>query len=211
MARAWVWGVVILLAAAAGGWLFFAGAPGQARDSDDAARAREQVMDKDPVQVQQERLTLAVLGVDARLVEARPEAGGWTVGIEMSDVPPSESRMFQKVMSALKEVARTEVPIRHATVVLRSDDLKDVYGNTLKDVVIGRLQLGGTAFERINWHGFEPRNFRRLADEWWLHPEVSTLEQEQQEAAGSGPGGGSGGGGSGGSGGGGGGGGGGSS
>ncbi len=194
MFRVWVWLIIALAGVGVIAYMFFEGPPGQARGDTGPREARQQAPEDDPVLVQRERLRLAAIGTDAELVEAVPAAGGWTVGLEVTDTAPDESRMFEQAMRVLTELARTGVPIRHATVVFRTDELKDVYGNSLKDVVIGRLRLSGAEFHRINWHGFEPSNFPRLADEWWVHPQVTTTGQQQQ-TDGSGGQGGSGGGG----------------
>src|SRR5690606_9007711 len=84
-----------------------------------------------------------------------------------------------------RELARSGVPIRESSIELKTSDLKDVWGNTLKDVPILRVGLKRETFERINWQGFDANNLERVADEYWIHDEVKKSQQKQQGQDGS--------------------------
>src|SRR5690606_27159551 len=79
---------------------------------------------------------------------------------------------------------RTGAPVERVILVLRTDQLKDVYGNPLRDVVVARVGLSGDTFRRIHWDGFDPKNFARVADEFWPHPELQQprAQREQEQA-----------------------------
>ena len=63
--------------------------------------------------------------------------------------------------------------------LLRTDELKDVYGNTLEDLPILEIGLSRQTLERIDWNGFEPTDFERVADRFWVHDEIRRLAAEK--------------------------------
>jgi len=153
---------------------------GQAGPSSAPERAVERIKRQDdPVRRQQDALRRAVLGVQAELAWAESSEEGWSLGVEFARAQPKLDDLLKKSMLLFRELKHVDAPLRDVTVVFRTDQLKDVYGHRLPGVVIGRLRLAGETFRRIDWYGFNPRNFELLADEWWVHPEVLAAEQPQ--------------------------------
>jgi len=153
---------------------------GQAGPSSAPERAVERIKRQDdPLRRQQDALRRAVLGVQAELAWAESSEEGWSLGVEFARAQPKLDDLLKKSMLLFRELKHVDAPLRDVTVVFRTDQLKDVYGHRLPGVVIGRLRLAGETFRRINWYGFNPRNFELLADEWWVHPEVLAAEQPQ--------------------------------
>lgn len=181
MARKWVWTAVGLIACAAVIWAFWGELPGQAKQETDPIAAGDKASQRDnPVEQQREELHAAVIGVNAELVEVQPSDDGWTLGVEIAEVPPDVKVMFDKAMQLFRELDRTRIPLQQITILFRTDEFKDVWGNPLKGVAAARLGLAGDVFHQINWHGFEPKNFERLANDWWMHELVAPLNEGGQ-------------------------------
>lgn len=179
MARIWRWAAALAALAAVGGLLLLRNPPGQAQPGENQEQAAERVeRRKDPVDEEREKLQLAVIGVDGQLVAAERTEDEWSLGVEFRDLDPKLDVLLEKALRLFTELDRTKLALHEVTIIFRSDRLKDVYGRALHDVVVGRLRLSGEQFRRIDWHGFEPHNFANVADEWWLHPEVSASKSD---------------------------------
>lgn len=200
MARVWKWVAVLLVVFAVGGYVLLRDDLGQAKPESEPEKAVEKVRrDATPVEQQRGQLQRAVIGVNGEVARVEHTDGKWSLGVEFPGVPPKLGVMLEKAMRLMTEIHRTGLEIAQVELVFRSDELKDLYGHALKNVVVAEFTLPGEQFHRIDWHGFEARNFELLADEWWVHPEVLAAEASQQGGqGGGGSGGGSGGGGSGG-------------
>lgn len=187
MSRTWIWVSIVLLVGGGIGFFLLRSGTGQAQRETNPIEAGDKVTEgDDPLQRQLEQLRLAVIGSDAKLVDAGASTAGWMVGMEIDAQGLQLANFLDDAMGLFRELDRADVPIEQATLVFRSDKLKDVYGNQLQDVVVARLRLDGETFHRINWHGFKPPNFSRVADELWVHDQVEPLERGGQDAGGGG-------------------------
>lgn len=117
----------------------------------------------------------------SKLVEARRQAGGWVVRVVQESGSLDAQSAQQAAVRFFRELARTGVPVAAASVEVRTNDLKDVWGNPLKEVPVFRVELGGETFQRVNWRGFEPKNLERVADAYWEH---DLLKQQAQQGGG---------------------------
>ncbi|HEY8418016.1 MAG TPA: hypothetical protein VIK93_08285 [Limnochordales bacterium] len=186
MNRSWLWALAGLIVGALLGFFAFQGGLGKASSAERPPAAEVR---RPPAETPEERerraVAIAVRGVDGELVEAVHPGGGWRLGVEMRRRPPQLDELERDAMRAFREIHRTGAPVERVVVVLRTDHLKDVYGNPLKDVVVARVALSGDTFRRINWDGFDPKNFPRVADEFWLHDELQQqlVQREQQQTS----------------------------
>lgn len=178
--RPWGWFVLVLLVV--GGFFGFT-AMNQGRGGESTEPPIALPAPPTPLEEERTRLHIAVSGTDNRLVQAERGPEGWTLGVEAKAQDVDLVRLLDSAHTLFTELARTRAPIAQVIAVFRTDALKDVYGHQLKDVVIARIRLEKETFERINWHGFDPRNFPRVADELWLHDllmqQLASLQQQQ--------------------------------
>ncbi|MFO7311491.1 MAG: hypothetical protein C0P61_005455 [Bacillota bacterium] len=176
--RSWVWALIGLVIGGALGSFVFQGGSGRAAPEQQPL-AREIRM---PVETPEERelrgLKIAAHGAEGQLTDAVQTPDGWALGIEMPKRPVQVERLERDALRMFREIKRTGARVANVVLVARTDQLKDVYGHPLKDVVLARIGLTGETFARINWDGFDPKNFPRVADELWLHDEL--LKQMQQ-------------------------------
>lgn len=80
-----------------------------------------------------------------------------------------------------RDLDRANVDIARTSFEAKSNSLKDVWGNTLEDVPVMRVELSRETFQQINWKGFRPDDFPRVADDLWIHEIVGRMEQQQKE------------------------------
>lgn len=190
--RSWIWGLVILAVLVIGGAAF---ATGMLLGRGESRPPKIELVPPTPEEKELQQIKIVASG--GELVEATRGDDGWTVRVT-HDVRLLElERLHDSTVRFFRELDRSNVPIKAASFELRTSELKDVWGNTLKDVPILRVGLSRETFERINWRGFDPKNFERVADEYWIHDEVTKSDeskgmqgaQGQPDQAGSGQGG----------------------
>lgn len=179
------WGWLVVTALVLGGGIFGFTAMNQGRGQRDADPPIALPAPATPVEEERTRLHIAVSGTDNRLVQAERGPEGWLLRVEADSQDPDLAHLLESAHTLFTELDRIRVPIAQVIVVFRTDALKDVYGHQLKDVVIARIGLEKETFERINWNGFDPRNFPRVADELWLHDlliqQLSDLQQQTDQ------------------------------
>lgn len=186
------WGWWVLAALVVGGGLLGLAAVNQVRARDDADLPLALPPPPSPEEAERTRIHIAVSGTENRLVEAQRDPEGWMLRVEGNAPDTDLAKLLETAHTLFTELNRTRAPMARVTAVFRTDSLKDVYGRPLKDVVIARLTLEKETFDRIHWQGFDPRNFRRVADEFWLHDllmqQIPSLQEQEagQEEAGSG-------------------------
>lgn len=177
--RGWTWALIGLVIGGALGFFAFQGGSGRAAPQAPRPPAAEiRVPEESPEQRERRSLSIAIHGAEGKLVDAVRTLTGWSLGVEMPQRPAQLEQVERDVLRMFREIRRTGLPVANVVLVARTDQLKDVYGHPLKDVVLARVRLTGETFARINWDGFEPKNFWRVADEMWLHDEL--LKQLQQ-------------------------------
>ena len=154
-----------------------------------APRQTPEITVSPPSREERERRELQIAASDGKLVEATPVEGGWIVRFEREASELALQSLHEQAARFFRDLDRTGVPIEETSYTARSNVLKDVWGNTLKDVAVFRLELKGETFRRVNWDGFVPENFPRVADAYWVHEEVLRQEagrRQQQQQGGQG-------------------------
>lgn len=186
MNRGWLWALLGLCVGVAVGFFAFQGGPGRANPQNPSPATPVRVPEPTPEERERRELGVAVRGADGDLVQAVRAGTGWTLGVELPRRPVQLDQLERDAMRLFREIKRTGVSVDRVALLVRTDQLKDVYGNPLKDVAIARVGLSGATFQRINWDGFDPRNFPRVAEEFWLHPELQQelVRRDQAEEAG---------------------------
>jgi len=178
--RSWIWALAILAVVVVGGGAF---AMGMLLGRGESRPPQVQLVPMTPEEKELQKIKIVASG--GELVEASRDAEGWTVRVTYHVKPLDPQRLHESTLRFFRELARSGVPIKESSFELRTSDLKDVWGNTLKDVPILKVSLKRETFERINWQGFEPKNFERVADDYWIHDEVKRSEQKPQGQDGS--------------------------
>lgn len=193
MKYGWVIGLVAVVVVGATGYYFF----GQGDKSKAAPESVKKIEQRTPEEELRLEINIAVSGVGAELKQAVPTYGGWLVHAEFTESEVDLATTLEGALKLFGELGRIEMDLAEAVILFRTDDLRDVYGNQLKEVVIARIGLDGATFEQVNWQGFEILNFPRITADFWLHDELETqwadLEMKQRQESQGGTSGGSGG------------------
>lgn len=139
------------------------------------------------------RIQVEVAGRNLEVENLQYGSNGWALfvtgkaaGTDLEEILRQSAQLFQGL-------DRLDLDYSDIGLVLRTDDLKDVFGNTLKDLPILELGLSGETYNKIDWNAFEPTNFERVADRYWVHDEILRLAAEKaakEKAGGAGSGGG---------------------
>jgi len=180
MMRSWIWALAVLAVVVVGGGAF---AVGMLLGRGESRPPQVHLVPMTPEEKELQKIKIVASG--GELVEASRDPEGWTVRVTYDVKPLGPERLHDSTLRFFRELARSGVPIRESSIELKTSDLKDVWGNTLKDVPILRVGLKRETFERINWQGFDANNLERVADEYWIHDEVKKSQQKQQGQDGS--------------------------
>jgi len=172
----WSWVLLALAAVALGAGAF---AAGMMWAGEETSKVDVPKLSADERELQKVKVAASTV----QLVEASKGPGGWTVRVvqETGSLAPENAQTA--AVRFFRELARTGVAVAESSLELRTSTLKDVWGNTLKDVPIFRVELAGETFKRVNWMGFEPKNLERIADYYWEH---DLLRQARKSAQGEG-------------------------
>lgn len=183
--RSWIWalvvGAVVVIAGAAFATGMIFGGGGDKPPRVDIVK---------PTPEEQELQKIRIAASAGELVEATHGVDGWIVRVKQ-DVRQLDPRQLQEAtVRFFRELDRSGVPIAETSFELRTNVLKDVWGETLPDVSVFRVGLQRETFDRINWRGMIPENLERVSDEYWMHDIVKQMGQQGQSQGGSGGGGG---------------------
>ncbi|MBO8142806.1 MAG: hypothetical protein H0Z37_11660 [Firmicutes bacterium] len=182
MNRGWIWGLAGILLGTALGFLLMQGQLGRAGAGNGQPSSDTGPADVSSEERELEALRLAVTGTEGRLVETQLTPDGWILDIEAEASGLELERLEETACKMFKEVARTGAQVASASLLFFTDQLKDVYGHPIKGVPVARIRLNGSVFTRINWDGFDPRNFYRVADEYWLHDRLKSQFNRRRES-----------------------------
>ncbi len=175
MRKAWLWvalgAVVFVIAGAAFSVGRMAAMPQQS----------PKVEVKPPTKEERELQKLKIAASEGKLVEATPTPQGWVVRFEQEAEELSKKSLAEQAQKFFSDLARSEVEVARTSFEAKSSSLKDVWGNTLKDVPVARVELSQETFKRINWKGFSPDNFSRVADELWVHEIIERIEEQKKQ------------------------------
>lgn len=139
------------------------------------------VASQEPTQEEKERQRIVVAASEGKLVEATPTESGWIVRFEQEAAGLSQDGLLKQAHAFFHDLNRTGVQVARTSFEARSNALRDVWGNPLSDVPVLRIQLSKDTFSRINWQGFEPQHFSRVADDFWLHDVIRQKKTEQAQ------------------------------
>lgn len=134
-----------------------------------------------PSPEERERQKLRIAASEGKLVEATPGPEGWIVRYEEEAKELGLQPLLENAARFYRDLDRARVPIAETSYTARSNALKDVWGNPLRDVALLHMELSGATFRRINWRGFDPKNFERVAEAFWVHEEILRMEREKKE------------------------------
>ncbi len=137
-------------------------------------------------QEEQELLKIKIAAAELEIEEVRKTADGWVVRVAKDTAELDLAKMSQEAATFFHDLARADVEIAATSYVVRTSDLKDVWGNRLTDVSLLRIGLDRPTFARINWGGFDPKNFPRVTDDFWMHDLVAEKARAQQNEGGEG-------------------------
>ncbi len=188
MNRGWVWAIIGVVIGGAIGAFAFRQDPVRARRAEQPPAVTAPQAAETPEERELRHLSIAIRGAGGEIASAVLAESGWELGVELPRRTVRLEAVERDALRLFREIKRTGAPVAGIVLVTRTDELKDVYGHPLKNVAIARIRLSGATFERINWDGFEPKNFARVADELWLHDELQAQAAERmaQEAKGQG-------------------------
>lgn len=193
----WVWGTLLVLVVVIGTSMFFVGRMAAGNNKSSGQKKGPVIEAKKPTPEQKEMQEIQIAASEAEIKEARKERDGWIVRVEQNAGETKLPKLLQQANAFFSGLSRAKLDVAVTSFVAKTSSLKDVWGNTLKDVPLLRVELKKETFDKINWKGFEPTNLPRVADLFWLHDEVKKeMQKTAQNGAnqqGSGGGGGSGG------------------
>lgn len=176
----WLVVLGICIAAAAGG-IWYLQAQGQSDPKVNPLPAPA------PEERQAAAIRVQVEGHDLTVQELHAAEGGWTLFAAGKAVGTELESLHKQVADVFKALDRVpDVRFADIGILLRTDELKDVYGHTLEDLPILEIGLSRTTFERIDWDGFDPQNFPRVADRYWVHAAIERMARENEAQQGMG-------------------------
>jgi len=177
-----VWTVAgVLVLAIVGGSMF---ALGRMSGSDGGEQKRPAVQTPRPSEEERELQKIKIAASETTLEEARRTPDGWVVHVASESKELDLKKLSEGAAKFFKELARSGVEIAATSYVVRTNDLKDVWGNRLRDVPLLRVELDKQTFARVNWDGFDPQNFPRITGDFWIHDLVAQKAREQEQQGG---------------------------
>lgn len=165
----WVWVLVAVILVGSAAGYYFLGPNSRGQAAPESLKQGEARTSEEKLRLQ---IEMAVSGLGAELKQALPTYDGWLVGAEFIGHQVDLETTLENARKVFGELSRIDTSLAEMVAVFRTDELRDVYGNPLKDVVIARIGLDGTTSEKVNWQGFESLNFARIAGDFWLHDEL---------------------------------------
>lgn len=187
-------GIVAALAVAGIVWFFVA------RNDPDSKVAP--LPERTKEQEEADRIRVEVQGRDMDVETLNRSDSGWALFVTGESEGIELDLVLKQISELFIGLDRLDLSFTDVGILLRTSDLKDAYGNTLEELPIVEIGLSKETLEKIDWDGFAPQNFERVADRYWVHEEIQRMadekkaQEESQGQGGSGSGGGSGGGGS---------------
>lgn len=133
-----------------------------------------------PAEAARQQLSIGLEGMNATQVVLEQTEAGWLIQAETKAEKAEKDKVLKQAADIFSSVARTQVQISSIDLLVRTNELKDAYGNTLKELPILEITLSGATFAKVDWDGFDPMNFSRIADYYWIHPEVEKTSQPSE-------------------------------
>jgi hypothetical protein len=94
----------------------------------------------------------------------------WSVQIKAAIDDGLLATALKTARSLLHALDRAKAPIHTVELSIYASAVRDVYGQILQDLKIARIAFTSATWEKVDWVGFDPRNFSLVADEYELHP-----------------------------------------
>jgi hypothetical protein len=95
---------------------------------------------------------------------------GWLVRINATIDDGLLITALQTARGLLHALARAKAPIQEVELALRTNAVRDVYGQVLSDLELARIVFTKATWDKVDWVGFDARNFALVADVYKLHP-----------------------------------------
>lgn len=182
--RSWVWALVIGAAVVIGGAALVTGVlTGRGEER------RPRVDMSSPTEEERELQKIKVAASVGELVEATRVLDGWVVRVMHRSQILERRKLEETTVRFFRELERAGVAIAESSFEVRTDELKDVWGNRLPNTPIFRVAFGRESFQRVNWKGIAPENLERVSDDYWVHDVILQKEQQSQSGQGGGSGG----------------------
>lgn len=179
MGSRWIGVTAVVVIALVGGlWLMQRGDKGEQK----VAPLPEQTK----LQQEESHIRVEVVGRDLEVKSLQHTPDGWALFVSGNGDGTDLDELLKQSAQLFQSLSRLDADFSDIGLLLRTDDLKDVYGNTLKELPIVEIGLSRQTFEKIDWNGFEPADFERVADRYWVHDEIKrlTAEKKAQEKSG---------------------------
>lgn len=165
----WAVGLVLLIGFAGVG--FWIGTLTGERASPEGDEFRPPPLPSPEEQIRRE-LTTAITGHDGEPLSVERTPEGWVIAVERKTDHLSVREILEGAAEMFHQLSRVGEPIARAEILYRTDALRDVYGNQLKDVAIAHIEMTKPNLERMDWRGFRPAHFPEVAERFWLHEEL---------------------------------------
>lgn len=169
----WLWTVIVAAVLVLGGgsfavgWLM--GQDGEERSESPTVHFHE----LNPIE--RERQEIAIAAGEGEIVEATLTPDGWIVRVEEEAIQIQPDELLVAARRFFQNLERAEISIIQSSYEARTNQLKDVWGNRLERVPLVRIALSGETHSKVNWRGFDPKNFPRIADDFWVHDIVGAM------------------------------------
>src|SRR5690606_31026776 len=110
---------------------------------------------------------IVIAASEGKLREAVRKEDGWVIGYELEVDTLELESLLQGAHRFFRDLNRFNIGVRTVEFVAITNTLRDVWGNALEDVPVLRVELEKETFEKIQWQGFDAKNFPRVADLFW--------------------------------------------
>lgn len=133
-----------------------------------------------PLEAEGNALRIAVEGHGAKVTDLQHTDTGWIIRLETETRSSDLEQILADVADIHRSIGQTKAKVADVQTLVRTSELKDVYGRTLEKLPIVRIELPGDTFAAVDWKGFEPLNFNRIAALYWVHDEIEKIWAEKE-------------------------------
>jgi hypothetical protein len=130
-----------------------------------------------------QEIALLISGYNGELTEVFKENDLWHVYLKFTAQPVNKAMdLIKKAGNVFAGLSDIKTHFAIMDITFYTDDLKDTYGHKLKGEPIIHIALSQETMEKINWPGFDDKNFPQVADVFWVH-EKSAKSMTKEESA----------------------------
>lgn len=95
---------------------------------------------------------------------------GWKIGIDAESEDGKIATILEDARVLLRTLAGTGASVKMVSLHMYTSGLNDIYGKAMEHLLVARIGLSEATWRKADWSGFDPRNFAKVADDFWLHP-----------------------------------------